>query len=284
MVEGTRLSSSHPHFRRISTLAPAGKPFTREATRPIVTTFSQQVAVYCETKRNHLMSNANFHDRIQRINAKSQQPRATLYGGSQTAPTQVKKKPNLAVVFAGSLLMCMGLYIIKDLNEEYEVLRDSNGLGFITAFALSGVVFLLAGCFILFRAFLSKRSSRNGTALQSSENGEPQILRASGKAQTLSSVFGLILGVGACVCFLSGVMATRVATETGFEVFQSTLVVSISLLVSSILIGLVGVFLRGYALGRVPVYFAIGALATFSIVLFTGLPEQLMEYFYSALQ
>ena len=104
------------------------------------------------------MSNANFHDRIQRINAKPQQTQPTFYGGPETAPAQVKKT-NFAVVFVGAFLMSLGLFIIKDLNEEYEVIRDSTGIGFIVASALFGIALFLTGCIVMLRAFSKKEQN-----------------------------------------------------------------------------------------------------------------------------
>ncbi len=240
--------------------------------------------VDCEARRIHHMSNANFQERIQRINADSGIAQPVLYGGPQSTAAQAPKKPNLIVVCIGAFLMSLGLFIIKDLNESYEVLRESPGLGYIVASALFGVTFFLTGCILLLRAFSKKQATRNSTAPLGTEFGERPVRNASIKARIRSSVLGLILGISSCISSFLAHRATKIPSETAQQIFEGALVASIFLLALSVLVGFVGLFLRGSALARVPVCFLIGALATYLTIQKTGMGTREIDYILSALQ
>jgi hypothetical protein len=230
------------------------------------------------------MSNANFQERIQRINANPGHSQPVLFGGPQSTAAQAPQKPNLIVVCIGAFLMSLGLFIIKDLNENYEILRESPGLGYVMASALCSVTFILTGCIFLLRAFSKKRATRNSTASQSTGHGEHPARNASIKARIRSSVLGLVFGISSCISLFLAGKATKIPTEAAQQIYEGALAASIFLLVLSVLVGFVGLFLRRSALARVPVCFLIGALATFLTIQKTGMGIREIEYILSALQ
>ncbi len=78
--------------------------------------------------------------------------------------------------------------------------------------------------------------------------------------------------------------ARLVETEKAQLFASGGLVIGFLLMIVSALFGMVGLFLRGYALGRVPVYFLIGAGLTFAAVRVFGINMLEWQHFMVQLQ
>lgn len=147
---------------------------------------------------------------------------------------------------------------------------------------LAGTGILLFGVFVMFRA-VSDRFAAPDASQQSANVAQP-VRQASNRAQVICSLFGLGLGTIASLYMFLAAAARLVETEKAQLFASGGLVIGFLLMIVSALFGMVGLFLRGYALGRVPVYFLIGAGLTFAAVRVFGINMLEWQHFMVQLQ
>ncbi len=212
------------------------------------------------------MSDKNFQDRLQRISAKSQQQQS-MAGGPQHAGRNGPQKPNYKVVGAGGAIMALGIQAVKFAYQNYQSLKASSGpytgvgLGFVgIVFINFGIVIIVLGC--------SKMLAANAPASDSQHSAS--VARAKRKpskiAQVFFSLLGLTFGTIACLYLFMAGAARFIETERAPAFVKGSVIIAIFLCLVSLLFGLVSLFLRGYALGRVPFYFFMGNVLTYVAV------------------
>ena len=163
--------------------------------------------------------------------------------------------------------MMLGVKSVRYANENYEALRDESGIGVVVGFGLGGMLVAFVGIILMMRGI---RGNVPETAVQTAPQGPADVVppkrQASRKAQAISSVLGFTLGMAALFTMAMSATASRMETEPAqnFMIGASVLVLLVTLLV--LLVGIVGLFLRGYSLGRVPVYYVFGVVLTFAVV------------------
>ena len=159
--------------------------------------------------------------------------------------------------------MMLGVKSVRYANENYEALRDESGIGVVVGFGLGGMLVAFVGIILMMRGI---RGNVPETAAQGPADVVPPKRQASRKAQAISSVLGFTLGMAALFTMAMSATASRMETEPAqnFMIGASVLVLLVTLLV--LLVGIVGLFLRGYSLGRVPVYYVFGVILTFAVV------------------
>ena len=159
--------------------------------------------------------------------------------------------------------MMLGVKSVRYANENYEALRDESGIGVVVGFGLGGMLVAFVGIILMMRGI---RGNVPETAAQGPADVVPPKRQASRKAQAISSVLGFTLGMAALFTMAMSATASRMETEPAqnFMIGASVLVLLVTLLV--LLVGIVGLFLRGYSLGRVPVYYVFGVVLTFAVV------------------
>jgi hypothetical protein len=86
--------------------------------------------------------------------------------------------------------------------------------------------------------------------------------RASGLSRLVTSLLGAAMGVGTSACLFMAAAARFIETDQAQAFFGSAALVALLLAVVALTIGLVGLFVRGFSLGRVPFYFLVGAFFT----------------------
>ena len=110
------------------------------------------------------------------------------------------------------------------------------------------------------------------------------VRRASTVARVFFSVLGFVFGAIACLYMFMVSAAGRVETDKAEAFSTGGVVIALFLAVVSLLFGFVGIFLRGYALGRVPAYFLLGGMLTYAAVHLSGTRIIVWQEFLAGLQ
>jgi TRAP-type C4-dicarboxylate transport system permease small subunit len=199
------------------------------------------------------MPDQDFQDRLQRIAANSQ-----AQSGSGTAREYGMdrvRKMNLGLFIAACIVMNIGTYTIIHTNKNSEAIRDASGIGTAVAIALAGLAATIVGIILAVRALPKK-----GSVVQPAAVRQP----ASGFARAVTSLIGLALGIGACLSLFMAGAARIVNPDTG-NVFSGLALLTVLVLTFlAMLIGFVGLFLRGRSLLRVPLYYLAGVSLTYA--------------------
>lgn len=206
------------------------------------------------------MAKTDFQDRLQRITANAPQQQPMAQGRSQ-AKRAGAKKTNFGQLAVGAVTMSLGIQILKYTIESYEAIRDDSGIGIVAGYGLAGTAILLLAIFLIKRAVPAQ-----STNSQHAGNAEQPVRQASNRAKLICSLLGFSLGMIAMLIMFMSAAARFIETEKAELAANGGLLIAALLSIVVSFIGMVGLFLRGYALGRVLVYFVIGAGLTFAAV------------------
>jgi hypothetical protein len=165
-----------------------------------------------------------------------------------------RASPRYGRLAVGAMLVALGMQTVRHANENYDAIRDGSGIGAAAGLGLAGVAALLIGVILLFLAFFGSRSEGN------------RARRASGGVLLIFSLLGFAIGAAACLNMFMAAAARFVTTEKADQFSGVGVMVAFLLAFIALFFGLVGLFLRGYGLGRVPLYFVLGAVLTFAAV------------------
>lgn len=203
------------------------------------------------------MANRDFQERLQRIGASSEQTHHNFAeDGPQGEPPR-RAGINYRLLFIGAALMALGMQAVRYANENYDAIRDGGGIGMAAGLGLGGFAALLTGIILLFRAIFSRRDA-------SGVGQGPR--QASGGARVFFSLVGFAAGTLASLYMFMAAAARFVGTEKADQFAGGGMFIALALAVVALLFGLLALFLRGYALGRVPLYFVAGAVMTYAFV------------------
>lgn len=198
------------------------------------------------------MSNEDFQERLQRLAQNSSHRPMSDHAGPVPEPT---RGPNLVLMVVAVFVILLGSGLIRFANENYESLRADGGVG------LSLSVGLGAFATLIFGVALFWRSVRRKPAQVPYRSEQPS---ASGKARLGPLLFGLALGVAACFSMFTAAAARLINPATDNFVSGLALLAALALTGLAVLIGIVGLFRRGSALRRVPLYYLAGAIFMFA--------------------
>jgi hypothetical protein len=199
------------------------------------------------------MSNSDFQDRLARIGAKAPAP----------PPITRMQRLGYGRLAIGALAMSSGLYMLRTANDSYNAIRDQYSIPAALGLALGGLVLLLIGIVHLFRSIRQADAQPSGHAA-------PAPVRTSAGARAFFSVLGLCLGALACLVMFIGNAASQPAFSTQIDAVSArALFVGMAILAAllgtlAFLIGLVGLFVRGLPMRRVPIFFLLGAMLVYS--------------------
>lgn len=203
------------------------------------------------------MPKADFQDRLQRINANAPQHQPADPGVPKTEQARAQRT-NYGLLVLGGAATALGFQAVKYTNRNFQTIGDSIGTGASAGLGVATYVVFLAGIVAMARAVLKRRIAQPA-------------LKATKRVRLLFSFFGFALGTIACLLMFMSAAARFVETETAQIFSFGSGLTAFLLFLLSALFGLVGLFFRGYTLGRyalwrVPVYFLSGGALTFAAV------------------
>ncbi|WP_171181814.1 hypothetical protein [Ruegeria sp. HKCCD8929] len=217
------------------------------------------------------MSNADFQDRLQRINAKARQQQP-LAQGSALAGQLGTRKPRYGLLAIGGATMTLGLSAVKFANVNFEGITDSYGIGVVAGIALGGMAVLLIGASAILRAvFIKRTASAGAVSFQPKANVVRPRRQTSKRARVISSLVGFVFGFLSCFYLYMAAAARTIETEAAQNFAAAGFFPTFLLAIVSVLTGITGLILRGYALWRVPVYFFSGWLLTWAAIAISGI-------------
>ncbi len=202
------------------------------------------------------MSRADFQDRLQRIGAQEPNSHFVASPGSNSKPTGRQTVSHVHMLM-GAAFIAGGLQAVKHALQNHEALRDSGATGTLAGLAIGGGLALLFGAKTMMRGMPDKHA-----AVAAAQTAR----QPSARARIFFSILGFAFGSLACLYMFLVAAARFVDTEKAHTFATGGVVIAAALALVSLSFGLAGLFLRGYALGRVPVYFLIGGIVTWSFV------------------
>lgn len=217
------------------------------------------------------MDNADFQDRLRRIGGNSAQQQPMTQDTSQAVQPSTRKL-DYGRFGLGAVVMALGGQAVKYVNENYDAIRDSSGIGTVVGVGLAGAAVFLFGISVMARTAYERWTAPAGAAASSHSAKVVQPVRqASTTAKVICSLLGFAFGTIACFYILMAGAMRYLGTEKAELFVLGSIVIATLLVFVSLLFGIVGLFLRGYALGRVPVYLLFGVVLTFSAVRIFGI-------------
>lgn len=198
------------------------------------------------------MPDNDFQDRLQRIGARQGTGPSAL---DQGAPTGTRG-PNFVLMVVAVLVIFVGAGLVRFANENYETLRADGGVGLAISVGLASIAMVIFGIVLFWRSIRTRREP------------PPQMARpyqASAASRSRSSLFGFALGILACVAMFMAAAARLVNPDTNNVFSGLALLTALAFTLLIVLIGIVGLFLRGRSLHRVPLYFVAGAILTYGV-------------------
>ncbi|WP_166418862.1 hypothetical protein [Cochlodiniinecator piscidefendens] len=226
------------------------------------------------------MPNADFQDRLKNISANSPQQHPVTRGAPHTGHPGTLK-PNIRHFVVGAAIMMIGRQVLKYANVNYETLRDGSGIEKAAGLGFAGTAIFVIGIIVMICSIFNKRTTpAKAAASQYSAN----VRLASAGTRVFFSLLGFIFGTISCLCMFTSAASRFVETEAAQHIEMVNLRIAFFLVFVSLLFGIVGFFLRGYALGRVPVYFLFGGVLTFATVRVTSVNMLEWQQFFGVLQ
>ncbi|MEM7320324.1 MAG: hypothetical protein AAF408_15050 [Pseudomonadota bacterium] len=221
----------------------------------------------------------DFENRLQRIGARTSEQHAQRQG-SMRSVRPAGEQLRYGLFFVGAILTMLGLQGVKFANENYEAIKSDGAIGMLAGFGLGGAVFLVAGIIIMFRA-ISKKPATHGQ--HSGDLAQPA-QQVSKRARRNASRTGFILGLVSCVLMFLASEAKHIDTELAGMAVTLASLVGFGLGFVALVIGFAGLFARGYALWRVPVYFLCVWFLTFVVVTGSGIQVRDLPQFIAFFQ
>lgn len=201
------------------------------------------------------MSNQDFQDRLQRINA-GKDPMDTRAPGA--SGHRRGQKPDYRLIGAGGALMGLGLHGLRLVNQHYEAIRDGKGIAAAAGAGLGSTAILLVGIYLILRG------AYKGIAAAGADTSTGRIRTPSRATKLFWSLLGFAMGTIANLYMFSAAAARFINTEHARFFSTRAALIAIALALVAVLIGATGLFLRGRGLGRVPVYFLCGGALTYA--------------------
>lgn len=204
------------------------------------------------------MSTEDFQERLRRISTGAPQYQAVAEGpGRAGAPQQAR--PGFVGAGIGGAMMALGLKLIRDTNQNYEAIRDGSGLGTAAGLGVLGMALALIGIVVILRS-----AYRLVNPPAAPVEVAPRRTPSTG-ARVFFSLLGAVMGaVAGFYLFLAGA-GHLVGTETGERVATGSVGLAMMLAAVALLVGFLGLFLRGRGLGRVLAYFFIGGAVVWTV-------------------
>lgn len=198
------------------------------------------------------MPNADFEERLNRIQAGA---------GDEAAPPAARPQtPNIRPGrFAIACLIFMaGWQMIKLANSQYDAIRDLYGSPAAAGLGLGSFALVILGVVMMFGAL---RAAPSMTKAVQSSLAARLVLATLGLGLGGLAAFFIYVGTAGRQLGVTG----QVSVETAKGMATGSTIAAVLLVALALMIGFVGLFVRGLPMRRVPVFALLGAL-----LLFTG--------------
>ena len=153
-------------------------------------------------------------------------------------------------------VILFGSGLMRFANENHERLLADGGAELTSAFWIAVYTTMIYGSVLFWRS-LRRRP------VQVARLSEP--LPVSGKSRLGPVLFGLALGVTACFSMFMASAARLLNPALDNLVTGLALLAALALTLLALVIGIFGLFRRGSALRRVPLYYVAGAILTYAV-------------------
>lgn len=209
------------------------------------------------------MSNSDFEDRLSRIKAA---------GGQSAVPapgtiTGRRAQMNLGRTFIACLALSTGLYLIRVANQNYDSIKDEHGIPAALGMGIGSFALVILSIILMFRAVRPVVAAASGSHTTSAP--QPRV-ETSAAARAFFSLFGLAMGALACfLLYVSNAgrqlgVTGQVDAETANGMATGSAIAAILLLGLALLLGFIGLFVRGLPMRRVPVFFLLGGMLLYT--------------------
>lgn len=217
------------------------------------------------------MADENFQQRLQRIAANAPQAQGA---GAQYSGVNVPKpgrsggqKPNFNLVGAGGGVMGFGIWVVRHTHSNYQAWKDAGKVATALGIGAAGIAIVMLGIYLISRGVMKRLDAPSGvTATQYGGTFGKPVRQPSNRARFLFSLLGFVFGVIAFLYMFASAAARSFDTERAHLFTMGAVVMAFGFAIVALLFGIVGLFLRGRGLGRVPIYFVFGAVLTYSVM------------------
>jgi uncharacterized BrkB/YihY/UPF0761 family membrane protein len=206
------------------------------------------------------MSATDFQDRLERIHANSRHE--TTVQSAAPSTKSAPRKFNLVAFIVGVVVMSLGSQTVKFVNDNYSTIREGSGPLASLGCGLAAIGLFITGLVLMARALPRKHSASDGVAGRARQH--------SGLAKTIFSLIGLVFGATACLFMFVGNagwqlgVTGQVDPNLAREMLMGSMVAAFLILAVALLIGFIGIFVRGLPMRRVPVFFFLGAMLLYT--------------------
>lgn len=174
---------------------------------------------------------------------------------------------NIGRMVVACLVLGISLQVIKFANRNYEAVKAEHGLPAALGLGIGSFALLILAVILMFRAV--RPVDRAGAGAYAASAPVPPVQTSAG-ARAFFSLLGLSLGALACFFMFVGNAAFQlsvvgqISVETSRAMATGCSVAAGLLLALALLIGFVGLFVRGLPLKRVPLLYPLGAVLLFA--------------------
>lgn len=218
------------------------------------------------------MANANFQDRVQRIQANA----AVQASRRSKSSAKASGGGRLISLATSAVLTVTGGKAVQYANENYETLRDNGEMGMALGFGAGGLILALIGISMLLRSLAGSKPRRAPKAVEKRKPSEA--------ARLLFSLIGLVLGGVSCLCMLMAEASSAYNSEAARLFAEESVRIATSLLIVALVFGLIGLLRRGRGMGYVLVYYILGAALAYGAVYGLGVDFQDWNAFVAKVQ
>jgi hypothetical protein len=211
------------------------------------------------------MPNSDFEDRLSRIKA------GAGHNAAPSSAAEGTKNGRLSRFIGACFAIGAGGQLIRVANVNYDSIRDQYGVAAAAGLGLAGIAIMIFGVVLMIGAV---RPARSASVQQSAPaypiSGPGPATRTSAGARLFFSLSGLVMGGLACFFVYVGAAGRQLGVSGQVEAKAANtmalggVVIAIVLVALALLIGFIGLFVRGLPMRRVPIFFLLGAMALYT--------------------
>ena len=211
------------------------------------------------------MSNSDFEDRLNRIRASAEEKVVRPSIGEAKTGMRHGRFALGCAIFAGSL------QLVKVVNAIHDSVRDQYGVPAALGLGLGVIAIMFLAAFLVYSAIRPARSTsaQASIAAYPTKAARPPV-QTSARARLFFSLLGLGMGGLAClILFIANAAgqpeyADQVDVETARDMLKGSFILALLLATLALLIGFIGIFVRGLPMRRVPIFFLLGAMLLYT--------------------